>query len=266
MVVPLLRNPIWAAIQRGALQQAVVSGYVVMMLEEPEENTRPPAEYQYLVDESRADGLLIATSRRGPDASSLVPAAPHVYLNRRGPRPGDDVVMDEEQAMCLFVEHLAELGHRRLAVIDGAREVDTVHRRTEATRQFAASLGMSASFQHEEDTEAGGYAAARLLLARAPIPTAIGVGNLSQLFGVVKALRESGLDVPGDISLVSFDEDQCLGYLDVPVTSISMPLAELGAAAVRALVARVEGAHGSDVMVSDPLAFVRRGSTGPARR
>jgi LacI family transcriptional regulator len=265
MVVPLLRNPIWSGIQRGALQRAVDCGQVVMILEEPEENVRPPTDYQYLVEESRADGLLIATALRSGGKGAPIPAVPHVYFNRRGPRPGNNVVMDEEKAMRLFFEHLAGLGHRRLAIVDGFRVVDTVYRRAAAIRALCAAHGLSVTFQHTEVTEAGGYDATRRLLARTDVPTAIGAGNLNQLFGAMKALREVGASVPEDVSLISFDEDECLGYLEVPVTSVSMPLEKLGEAAVQALIERVDGSAGDDVLVSDPLILVHRDSTAAPR-
>lgn len=265
MVVPLLRNPIWASIQRGALQAAVDGGQVVMILEEPQDNVRPPADYQYLVEESRADGLLIATARRAAGTRARPLTVPHVYLNRRGPRPGNNVVMDEEKAMRLFAEHLSRLGHRRLGVVDGFKTIDTVYRRAAAVRQLCAEGGMSAAFEHAEDTEVGGYDAMRRLLARREPPTAVGIGNLNQLFGALKALRELGADVPGDMSLISFDEDDCLGFLEVPVTSVRMPLEELGAAAVRALIDRVDGRSGRDVLVADPLTLVERASTAAPR-
>jgi DNA-binding LacI/PurR family transcriptional regulator len=264
MVVPLLRNPIWASIQRGALQAAVAGGQVVMILDEPQDDIRPPADYQYLVEESRADGLLIATAQR-ETSRPRTPVVPHIYINRRGPRPGNNVVMDEEKAMRLFVERLSGLGHRRLGIVDGAKIIDTVYRRAAAVRALCSARGMSVAFEHAEDTEAGGYEATRRLLSRRDVPTALGVGNLSQLFGVTKALREVGAAVPGEMSLVSFDEDDCLGFLDVPVTSVSMPLEELGAAAVRALIERVDGKPGQDVLISDPLVLVERASTAPPR-
>jgi DNA-binding LacI/PurR family transcriptional regulator len=265
MVVPLLRNPIWSSIQRGALQAAVDGGQVVMILEEPQDNVRPPADYQYLVEESRADGLLIATAQRSGSGRPHTLTIPHVYLNRRGPRPGNNVVMDEEKAMRLFVEHLSALGHRRLGIVDGSKIIDTVYRRAVAVRALCPAHGMSAGFEHAEDTEAGGYEATLRLLARRGVPTALGVGNLNQLFGAMKALREVGASVPGDVSLISFDEDDCLGFLEVPVTSVRMPLQELGAAAVLGLIERVDGYAGQDVLVSDPLFLVERASTGAPR-
>jgi DNA-binding LacI/PurR family transcriptional regulator len=265
MVVPLLRNPIWSSVQRGALHAAAAASQVVMILEEPEDDLRPPSDYQYLIQESRADGLLIATARRSGGESPRSLTVPHVYLNRRGPQPGNNVVMDEEAAMRLFVEHLHDLGHKRIGIVDGVRAVDTVQRRAVATRALCAERGMTPTFEHAEDAEAAGYEATVRLLSRRSIPTALGVGNLSQLFGMLKALREAGANVPSDISVVSFDEDQCLAFLEVPIVSVSMPLFGLGVAAVQALILRVDGLPGVDVLVSDPPVLIARASTAPPR-
>jgi DNA-binding LacI/PurR family transcriptional regulator len=74
------------------------------------------------------------------------------------------------------------------------------------------------------------------------------------------ALRGSGIAVPAEMSVVSFDEDECLAFLDVPVTSVAMPLAELGSAAVDALIARIERKPASDVMVREPMRLLPRHS------
>jgi LacI family transcriptional regulator len=272
-VVPMLRNPIWVRLQRGALLRAAERGYVVMIMEEPTEDPRPPGAYSYLVAESRTDGLLLATALRNDDRGKrgvgngkpdeALSAVPHVYVNRRGPDQGNDVVMDEAGAVRLFLEHVAGLGHRGVLLIDGPGDVDTVHRRAVAIRRQGAALGLTGAVRHAPATEEGGFTAIRQLLAAGPLPTAIGVGSVEQVFGVLAALREAHVAVPGEVSLVSFDEDESLGYLDVPVTSVCMPLAELGAAAVDALIARIDGAGGADVLVREPMSLVRRGSVGP---
>ncbi len=262
-VVPLLRNPIWASLQRGALQRARERGYVVMIMEEPTEDSKPPGDYRYLVEESRADGLLLATALRIPEHTGGVSAVPHVYVNRRGPDRGNDVVMDEPGAVRLFVDCVADLGHRSFALIDGPAEVDTVHRRVAAARRICAARGLSLTVRHAAPTEDGGYDATARLLRRGPRPTACGVGSLNQLFGVMAALREAGVGVPGEMSVVSFDEDECLAFLEVPVTSVSMPLPELGAAAVDALISRIEGVAAGDVMVREPMSLLQRGSVAP---
>jgi LacI family transcriptional regulator len=264
LVVPLLRNPIWVRLQSGALQRARERGYVVMIMEEPTDDPRPPDDYRYLVEESRVDGLLLATALRVPDHQPGVQVIPHVYVNRRGPDGGHDVVMDEGGAMRLFVEHLAGLGHRSIALVDGPLEVDTVYRRVSATRRLCAARGISLTVRHAPATEDGGWAAAQRMLAREPRPTAVGVGSINQLFGLLSALRTAGADVPGEMSVVSFDEDECLAFLDVPITSVCMPLAELGTVAVDALIARIEGEPAADVLVREPMSLQVRASTAAA--
>jgi LacI family transcriptional regulator len=264
-VVPLLRNPIWVRLQRGALQRAAERGYVVMIMEEPADAHQAPDAYRYLVDESRADGLLIATSLRVSEHAGGVPAAPHVYVNRRGPRRGNNVVMDEPGAVRLFIEYVAGLGHRSVAIIDGRPEVDTVHRRIAAARRICAARGIRLTVLHAEATEEGGWDAARKLLRSGARPTACGVGSLNQLFGVMAALRAAAIGVPEAMSLVSFDEDECLAFLDVPVTSVAMPLAELGSTAVDELIARVEGSPERDVLVREPMSMIHRDSVAPYR-
>ena len=261
-VIPLLRNPIWVRLQRGALQRAAERGYVVMIMEEPGDEPQPPGHYRYLVEESRADGLLLATALRAPAHAAGVPGVPHVYVNRRGPARGNDVVMDESGAVRLFAGHVAGQGHRRVALIDGPATVDTVHRRTLAARRICAARGIGLTVRHAAPTEAGGWEAADSLLRAGQPPTACGVGSLNQLFGVMAALRARGVGVPAGMSVVSFDEDECLAFLDVPVTSVAMPLAELGAAAVDAALARIEREPAGDVMVRDPMRLVPRRSVG----
>ena len=266
-VIPLLRNPIWVRLQRGALQRAAGRGFVVMIMEEPDGDPKPPDSYRYLVEESRADGLLIATSLRISEHADGVSIAPHVYVNRRGPDRGNNVVMDEPGAVRMFLDHVTELGHRSVALIDGPAEVDTVHRRVTAARRICASRGLTLAVLHTAATEEGGWDAVNRMLAnpaRQPQPTACAVGSLNQLFGVLAALRQASVAVPESMSVVSFDEDECLAFLEVPVTSVAMPLAELGSAAVDALIARVEGGQERDVLVRTPMTLVRRGSVGPS--
>jgi LacI family transcriptional regulator len=273
----MLRNPIWFRLQRGALLRATERGYVMMIIEEPLDHPVSPSLYSYLVAESRADGLLLATAlraagagagagagadARGEDGEPLV-GVPHVYVNRRGPGRGNDVVMDEAGAVRLFIEHVAGLGHRSVLLVDGPSDIDTVHRRVLATRRYCAALGLRSVVRNAPPTEDGGFTAIRRLVAAGPLPTAIGVGSIDQVFGVLAALREAGVAVPGDVSVVSFDEDDYLAYLDVPVTAVCMPLVELGAAAVDALIARIDGEEGSDVLVKAPMSLVPRGSVGP---
>ena len=135
------------------------------------------------------------------------------------------VVMDEPGAVRLFIDHVAGFGHRSVALIDGPSEVDTVHRRVSAARRVCAARGIQLTARHAAATEDGGWDATTRMLRRGPLPTACGVGSL-----------------------------------EVPVTSVSMPLAELGGAAVDELVARIERKQAGDVMIREPMRLLIRRS------
>ena len=161
-----------------------------------------------------------------------------------------------------------------------------MHRRAMAARRICAGRGMQLTVLHADATEEGGWVATERLLRRgtgaagpasgsgragtraAGLPTAWAVGSLNQMFGVMAALRAAGLAVPADMSVVSLDEDECLAFLDVPVTSVAMPLAELGSAAVDALIARIdqgEPGEPGDVMIREPMSLVLRQSVAGPR-
>jgi DNA-binding LacI/PurR family transcriptional regulator len=263
-VIPLLRNPIWARLQHGR----AAAGRRARLRGDGHggaDRGPPSAGHVPVPDrgEARADGLLLATALRVPEHAAAV-EVPHVYVNRRGPDRGNNVVMDEAAAVEMFIAHVAGLGHRTVTIIDGPPEVDTVHRRTRAARRACAAQGLSLVVRNAPPTEEGGWDATIRMLRRGPVPTACAVGSLNQLFGVMGALRAAQISVPSQMSLVSFDEDECLAFLEVPVTSISMPLAALGSAAVDALITRVEGGPVGDVMITEPIELVSRASVRPA--
>ncbi len=189
---------------------------------------------------------------------------PHVYVNRRGPDPGNDVVMDEAGAVRLFLDHVASLGHRSVVLIDGPRDVDTVHRRVNAARRYGASQGLQVTIRHAPATEEGrlGHHRAHAAHRAAARPPA-GSAASTSCSACSPRCAPPAPRCPADISVVSFDEDECLAFLDVPVTSVCMPLAELGGAAVDALVARIEGRAAADVLVHEPMFLVRRASVAP---
>src|SRR5260370_7480318 len=105
-----------------------------MSREEARGDPKPPGAHRSLVEESRAEGLLLAPALRNPEHAAGVPGVPHVYVNRRGPDHGNDVIMDEPGAVRLFLDHVAGFGHRSVALIDGSPDWDTVHRRASAAR------------------------------------------------------------------------------------------------------------------------------------
>jgi LacI family transcriptional regulator len=104
------------------------------------------------------------------------------------------------------------------------------------------------------------------LLEHEAAPTAVYIANINQALGAVAAVRERGLRVPDELSLVCHDDDTVCAFLDPPLSAVLMPLHELGSSAVDALIDQIGGAPGRDVVVDIPPELVLRRSTGPAPR
>jgi DNA-binding LacI/PurR family transcriptional regulator len=262
LLVPSLRNPVYAGVVRGAFTRAWERGYVVVISEDGEGGLAAPA-YERLVSEGRIDGLLVATARRGDPAAEqwLKAPVPAVFVNRRH-RGGHNVSMREEEAARLAAGHLLALGHTRLAHIAGPRNLDTAVRRVHGFRAAVRDAGSRAPIVPVPVDEPGGYRAMVELLHRNRPPTGVFVSNINQALGALAAAKRSGVAVPGQLSLVTYDDDALAEYLDPPLTAVRMPMQELGERAVDMLLDRISGDDGGvDVVLDTAPMLVERAST-----
>ncbi|MGH3380071.1 MAG: substrate-binding domain-containing protein, partial [Actinoallomurus sp.] len=141
-------------------------------------------------------------------------------------------------------EHLIGLGHRRIAVIGGPREMLCSQARIDGYRAALERAGIEADrslvrygdFLHE-----GGFTAARELLALPERPTAIFAGSDLQAMGVYEAARQAQLSIPGDLSVVGFDDLPLCQWMSPPLTTIRQPLEEMGRTAARTLFQQLDG-------------------------
>src|SRR5207245_7075276 len=129
-------------------------------------------------------------------------------------------------------DHFLGLGHRSLAHLGGPVELDTVWRRREGFVERALEAGCAPAVVAAELSEPAGFAAMQELLAHAAAPTAVFVANVNQALGALAAVREAGVRVPEQLSLLCHDDDPVCEYIEAPLTAIRMPLHELGSTAV----------------------------------
>jgi DNA-binding LacI/PurR family transcriptional regulator len=262
LLVPSLRNPVYAAVARGAFSRAWERGYVVVLSEDSEGGLAAPA-YERLVIEGRIDGLLVATARRDDPAAEQWRKAPvpAVFVNRRH-QGGHNVSMREEEAARVAADHLLGLGHTRLAHIAGPENLDTAARRVRGFRAAVRDAGHRAPIVPVAFDEPGGYRAMTELLARKRPPTGVFVSNINQALGALAAAKRHDVAVPGRLSLVTYDDDALAEYLDPPLTAVRMPMQELGQRAVDMLLDRISGDDGGpDVVLDTPPLLVDRAST-----
>ena len=190
----------------------------------------------------RVDGVIIMSP--DIDAQALMANLPHahpvVLLNSAIKGAAfDSVNIDNTRGARAIVQHLVSHGHSRIAIITGApRNVDG-HERLLGYRAAlrAASIERNPRYEaHGGFTEDSGYAAARALLEIRPRPTAIFAANDSMAIGALSALREADIAVPDDIAVAGFDDITIARYLNPPLTSVHVPIAELGERAMAKLI------------------------------
>ncbi|WP_219415591.1 LacI family DNA-binding transcriptional regulator [Pseudonocardia nigra] len=262
LLIPDLSNPVYSRIIRGAYQQARRHGYVMLLAEDTADDEADES-FADLVEAGRVDALLIASARPAHQllSSARLARIPHVFVNREVPDSDRNVGMNVAAASARAVRYLHELGHRRIGLVSGPPELQPAQARERGFVEQMAELGLDqAGVARGPFSEEGGARAATELLARSPGPTAVYCSTLSQSIGALHAIRARGLRIPDDISVVSYDDLPLAGYLDPPLTTVAMPLLELGAAAVDAVLAQLRGEPPSDVAVPVEPRIVPRSS------
>ena len=231
--------------------------------------TLVPGEGSYanLVRSGRTDGLIVSGPRY--DDEELVELARDGFpVVIQGSLPGLDVPsvdVDNEAGARLAVEHLLALGHRRIACITNASFAYTAaSERVAGYREALAAAGIGEEpgmiAEGAFDAQSGHRAMADILSRSTP--DAIFVASDVVAIGAIAGLREAGLSVPGDVSVVGFDAIPLAAYLDPPLTTISLPAHDLGRAAGRALLDRIAGRPVAGRTLQ-PTELIVRASTAP---
>jgi DNA-binding LacI/PurR family transcriptional regulator len=269
LLVPALANPTYVTIARGAYQRARELGYLSLLAEDFD-GQEADETFNDLVQEGRVDGLLIASARPGHPLLEALRRSPvpHVFLNRSVEGSGRNVTMDVARSSVTALDHLHGLGHQVVGHIAGPPGITPSEVRKEAFLRHAGALGLRAApVAHGDFTEDGGGSAARELLRGDGHPpvTAVYTSSLAQAIGAMAAIRDLGLRIPEDVSVIGNDDLPVAAHLHPPLTTVAMPLYELGTAAVDALVATIEGRPVGDVVVpTEPGLMLRHSTAGPA--
>jgi LacI family transcriptional regulator len=249
VILPDLYGEFFSELLRGIDQEAQRAGHSLLVSSSHHDSLGVAAAVRAM--RGRVDGLLVMA----PDVSAaaleetLPDGLAMVLLN---PMPGaaiDSITVDNAGGARLVVQHLVALGHRRIAFITGpARNADAQARlRGYRAAMRDAGLPVTRSLvARGEFTEASGWEAARLIVNQAgKRATALFAANDASAVGALAALRDSGMSVPDDISVVGFDDIPIARYATPPLTTVRVAIDVLGARAANLLL---------------------RGLTGPPRR
>lgn len=176
---------------------------------------------------------------------------------------------DNAQGGVLAVRHLAGLGHRRFLVVSGPIELSNARDRLSAALQTIGRSGLICRNDvaiSSDSVVLDDAARVRIeeALARPDRPTAIFAGGFYLAMAVMQVVRRAGLTIPGDVSLVGFDDPVSAPLLDPPLTTVRQPLEEMAAAAYRLVHDGILGTPGRPQTRTLPPELIVRGSTGPA--
>ena len=188
----------------------------------------------------RVDGVVVMSPDLDSDSLLNLPSTIPVVLLCSVSRGNeiDSLTIQNCRGAREMVTHLLSRGHKRIAIIKGsARNYDAAERlRGYRMALREAGINPESVLEREGDfTEAGGYNATKSLLAMSPRPTAIFAANDSMAIGALSALRESGVQVPDKMAVAGFDDIPLARYVDPPLSSVHVPICELGARAVELL-------------------------------
>ena len=270
-VVGDISNPLMATITSGAESVLRAAGYS-MLLMNSEHDPELDARHIRFFQARRVDGMILslASERRPETLDALAQVdVPIVMIDRDLPAEirASIVRNDHRQGMRAAVEHLLDLGHRRIALITGALDLWPVRERIAGMADAVAARGVqdetisligSLSAEH-------GEASTEQLLAMRPRPTAIVAGGNQVLAGCVRALVRAGISIPDDISLVTCDEVALSELHSPPIASVGRDTLDLGRVAADLLLERLAGSAEPRIVLL-PTTFTPRASCGPVPR
>ena len=267
LVLTDITNPFWTTVARGVEDAARIGGFSVILGNTDESE---PREYEYVqvLLQKQVDGFLLVPARHGARSVALIrrQKVPLVVLDRTVEANVDTVRSDSVGGARALTHHLISLGHRRIAMLTGPREVSTAVDRALGYRQALEEAGIPVTgdlMRFGPYTQQGGYAMTLSILSLSSRPTAIFAGNNFIAVGALRALREAGLQVPEDVSLVAYD-DLPPNFLVEPFLTVAAQRAyEMGQVATQLLLTRLaEQEPGQPQEIVLPTELIIRRSCG----
>lgn len=262
-----LRNP-WFVDLLDGLNSVLHDRGLRMLMADSRLDRRIGADLTAAFLQLQVDGLVAVGTVDDPAAlAEAAKVLPTVVAGTREPaQPWHDVVAnDDEAGTRLAVEHLLALGHRRIAHLAGPGIVGAL--RESAYRAALAEHGLTrpASVTRVDGSEESAYRAAVRLLAAADRPSAVVAFNDVCAIAVMSAAAELGLSVPGDVSVVGYDDTHIARLRHIWLTSVDNANREVGRRAGERLVARLaEPSRPGSLDLSQPRLHIR-GTTAPPR-
>ncbi|PMQ01963.1 MAG: LacI family transcriptional regulator [Dictyoglomus sp. NZ13-RE01] len=277
LVISDITNPFFTTIARGVEDTAIAKHFTVILCN-TDENPDKELMYIEVLSRNKVDGLIFtsASGRKSPLKSVFLRNIPLVLIDRtiEGLDDVDIVRGDSIEGAYLLTKHLLDLGHRRIGIVVGSKHISTAVDRIEgykrAFREYNIPIDESLIKINENSkfSKEDGYRLTKELLSLKEPPTAIFGGNNLMAIGAILAIREMGLKIPDDISLVSFDDVESLSEVYPFLTVVKQPAYTMGVLATELLIRRIENKdkikEKREILLKPEL--IIRSSTAPPKK
>ena len=235
----------------------------------------PDESYEYIrncIYSRNIDGVAIVSAWAVPKKlilGLLKEDFPFVLVDNHNPLINmNDITADNRGMVEFIVDYLAGLGHRKIGFISVDNEQQHIIDRLDGFRSAMERHGFGADenmILHGDYEIAGGYRCADEMLSAGIRPTAIIGGNDNMAVGAIKAIKRHGLSVPGDISVIGIDNSIVAQASDPVLTTMSMPVSEVGRLAIENLLMRIEDAGHEIKRTVLPCTFIQGESVCPPK-
>lgn len=271
LIVPDITNPFFTEFVEHVQRHAIEHGQTCL-LGISDTDTRREKNLLRHMRSNQVAGTILCPTGGAQDYQNLVadcgPMKLVVANNAMPDMAFDTIMLDNIQAAIIATQHILSFGHRQIAIVNGPLVQEPAKQRQDGFYQAMTGAGLSAreSFiEHGDFREHTGYLAGQKLLALADRPTAIFVANNQMLIGVMRAIADSNLGVPRDISVASIDDFSWATAFRPALTIVSQPIEAMAATAFSILQERISG-KGADPhhAVFQPELIIRQSCNSPS--
>jgi DNA-binding LacI/PurR family transcriptional regulator len=244
LIISDIANPFFPSVVRGIEDIAYANQYTLLLCNSDEDPARARL-YVNVLQAERVAGIIISPADE--NSTSCEPLirndVPIVAMDRRLRLfDVDTVLVDNVKGAYQATSHLIRLGHRRIGLIGGPFRITTGRERREGYEKALRESGLELDqrlIKVGDFKQDSGYRRACELLEMEDRPTAIFAANNLMTLGALNAIHERGLDIPGDVAIVGFDDMPWAPSLDPPLTAVAQPTYELGCTAINLLLQRI---------------------------
>lgn len=265
-LIPDISNQYYAEVFKGTQEVMLKAGYSIFLTMTGYEEKNENASLREMSGRG-VDGLIFMSFYHvNDDTIRLIGKTNVVAIQTTIPNV-NMIETTDDAGEADAVEHLIALGHTKIAFV--SHDLKTPRKRFRGYASALEKHGIPLRSDYLVDgytPDTLGYEATKQLLALPDPPTSIAFINDFTACGAYVAVREKGLRIPQDISLVGFDDLQVAQILDPPLTTVHQPIREMGRSAAQMLLNNMQGYNGTRKTILLPTELVVRGSTAPPRR